>query len=861
MPYLGRTPNTGIRNRFIYTATASQTTFSGADTNGATLKYQDAAYVDVYQNGVLLAPADYTATSKTSVVLDTGATVSDTIEIIVYDIGSVQDTVSKANGGTFESNITINGNLSISGTVDGRDVATDGTKLDGIEANATADQTASEILTAIKTVDGTGSGLDADTVDGIEASSFLQGNETITLSGDVSGSGTTSIVVTVADDSHNHVISNVDGLQTALDAKAPLASPTFTGTPLAPTATSGTNTTQIATTAFVQTAVSGLVDSAPTTLDTLNELAAALGDDANFSTTVTNSIATKLPLAGGTMTGNIVMSGAQTVDGRDLSVDGAKLDGIESGATADQTASEILTAIKTVDGAGSGLDADTLDGIQAASFLQANQTITLSGDASGSGTTSIVVTVADDSHNHIISNVDGLQTALDAKLASSSYTAADVLTKIKTVDGAGSGLDADLLDGQSGAYYLDYNNFTNTPSVSSDANTLDGIDSTQFLRSDTADTKTSGDLSFSDNVKATFGNSADLQIYHDGSNSVIKDAGTGNLNFLSDQFAFKNAAGTENQFVAGQNGAVTLYYDNAAKMATASYGVDLSSSTEALLLAKGTTAQRPSTAVEGQLRFNTTENQVEVYNGFNWSLIGPPPPSPIQRDNNTWFYMDMSDSSSISGSTIVNKAIGTSAISDTLPLTSYGSFGSLGGNSVLQFSADRSDMTTNFSAADPFAPTTHGISIGCLFYHNQGTTQSGLIHYGDTGTDNHLFVRMNFENAGGYVYVGEDTNTSDVWTQIGTGKTDGNWYFLVVTVSSSGTLKSSWNGATLTTHRTNGTAPSPTDARFGLCGDAYGDNASSFSYATAFWYKGELTQTQITNEYNWLKKVWTGTNI
>ena len=90
-----------------------------------------------------------------------------------------------------------------------------------------------------------------------------------------------------------------------------------------------------------------------------------------------------------------------------------------------------------------------LDGKQASgSYLTGNQTITLSGDASGSGTTAITVTVADDSHNHIISNVDGLQTALDAKLASSSYTAADVLTKIKTVDGSGSGLDADTLDGK-----------------------------------------------------------------------------------------------------------------------------------------------------------------------------------------------------------------------------------------------------------------------------------------------------------------------------------------------------------------------------------------------------------------------------
>ena len=65
--------------------------------------------------------------------------------------------------------------------------------------------------------------------------------------------------------------------------------------------------------AFVDTSVAGLVDSAPGTLDTLNELAAALGDDASFSTTITNSIATKLPLAGGTMTGNIQFAGGGTV--------------------------------------------------------------------------------------------------------------------------------------------------------------------------------------------------------------------------------------------------------------------------------------------------------------------------------------------------------------------------------------------------------------------------------------------------------------------------------------------------------------------------------------------------------------------
>jgi len=99
--------------------------------------------------------------------------------------------------------------------------------------------------------------------------------------------------------------SDVEVSTADITGKANLASPTFTGTPAAPTAGSGTNTTQIATTAFVTTGLANLVDSSPSALNTLNELAAALGDDANFSTTVTNSIATKLPLAGGTLTGGL----------------------------------------------------------------------------------------------------------------------------------------------------------------------------------------------------------------------------------------------------------------------------------------------------------------------------------------------------------------------------------------------------------------------------------------------------------------------------------------------------------------------------------------------------------------------------
>ena len=77
------------------------------------------------------------------------------------------------------------------------------------------------------------------------------------------------------------------------------------GNPTTTTQSAGNNTTRIATTAFVTTAINNLVDSAPSALDTLNELAAAMGDDANFSTTITNSVATKAPLAGPTFTGDV----------------------------------------------------------------------------------------------------------------------------------------------------------------------------------------------------------------------------------------------------------------------------------------------------------------------------------------------------------------------------------------------------------------------------------------------------------------------------------------------------------------------------------------------------------------------------
>ena len=197
MPYIGQGLTEGRRRVETFIATANQTTFN--------IIY-DAGYVDVYQNGILLAEADYTATNGSQVVLAVGAALNDEITIIAHQLFSVTDTVSAVQGGTFTGAITASG---------------------GVVGNVT---------------------------------------------------GTVSNI-------SNHLLDE-DNMVSNDATKVP---------------------SQQSVKAYVDTEVSGLVDSAPSTLDTLNELAAALGDDSNFSTTITNSIATKLPLAGGTLTGNLTM--------------------------------------------------------------------------------------------------------------------------------------------------------------------------------------------------------------------------------------------------------------------------------------------------------------------------------------------------------------------------------------------------------------------------------------------------------------------------------------------------------------------------------------------------------------------------
>ena len=232
---------------------------------------------------------------------------------------------------------------------------------------------------------------------------YLTNNQTITLTGDASGSGTTSIAVTVADDSHNHIISNVDGLQTALDGKV--------------------DDSQVLTN----------VPSGAVFTDTTYSVGDGGLTEINFT-----------------------------------SADHTKLNGIETGATADQTAAEILTAIKTVDGSGSGLDADLLDGQQGSYYYPASNPsgyTTNTGTVTEGGTTfngTYPLTVRT-SANVIYSHPNITFTGASNTLAISGNTVWHAGN-----DGSGSGLDAD---------------------------TVDGLQAGSFLRSDASDTAT-GTITF-----------------------------------------------------------------------------------------------------------------------------------------------------------------------------------------------------------------------------------------------------------------------------------------------------------------------------------------------------------------------------
>ena len=114
MPYLGRsTDGFGVRDRFVFTASGSETSLSGADDNSRTLKYQDGTYIDVFMNGVLLLRGtDYNTTTANTIGGLASLAANDVVEIIVYDVFSVANTVAQT-GGTFTGEVTFNSDSTI----------------------------------------------------------------------------------------------------------------------------------------------------------------------------------------------------------------------------------------------------------------------------------------------------------------------------------------------------------------------------------------------------------------------------------------------------------------------------------------------------------------------------------------------------------------------------------------------------------------------------------------------------------------------------------------------------------------------------------------------------------------------------
>lgn len=232
------------------------------------------------------------------------------------------------------------------------------------------------------------------------------------------------------------------------------------------------------------TAVANVIDTAPEALNTLNELAAALGDDANFSTTITTSIGTKLNSSAVSAFGLTLVDDADAAAARTTlglgtaattaasayatAAQGIKADNALPAANvstfggtliddADAAAARTTLGLGTAATTAASAYATAAQGTKADNALPAASVSTFGGtliddaDAAAARTTLGLGTAATTAASAYATAAQG--TKADNALPAADYTAADVLTKIKTVDGAGSGLDADLLDGNSSAYF------------------------------------------------------------------------------------------------------------------------------------------------------------------------------------------------------------------------------------------------------------------------------------------------------------------------------------------------------------------------------------------------------------------------
>jgi hypothetical protein len=267
--------------------------------------------------------------------------------------------------------------------------------------------------------------------------------------------------------------------------------------------------------------------------------------DANF----TNLNTDKAELSGAAFTGAITTT--STVDGRDVATDGTKLDGIE--ASADVTDTTNVTA------AGALMDSEVTNLAQVKAFDSSDYATAAQGttaDAalpkSGGAMTGAITTN---------STFDGRDVATDGTKLDGIEASADV-TDATNVTAAGALMDSEL---------------TSIASVKALDQGVATTDSPTFVGLTTSGEITAnGGIALGDNDKATFGAGDDLQIYHDGSDSFVKDTGTGDLYLQgSSNIFFRKGNGNEVFAHFADDGACKLRFDNSTKLATTSTGIDV----------------------------------------------------------------------------------------------------------------------------------------------------------------------------------------------------------------------------------------------------------------------------------------------